>query len=289
MDIGKRGIWASTNALNRAQLGDLARRTEANGYSALWYPESTAYEALALGGYLLGRTERLVAATGIAKIYARDAMAAVQGHNTLNALYDGRFLLGLGVSHQPIMEGARGHEYGKPLSAMRAYLDGMDAAEVAVEVSARQVVLAALGPKMLALAAERTLGALPYNVTPEHTRTAREIMGPDALLCVEQAVCLTSSAATARKVAASHIERYLRLPNYYNNWLRTGFGGGELAGGGSEKFLDAMVAWGEPDDIEAVVQAHFDAGADHVCIQPLDPQGDATPDWAAVEALAPKG
>ncbi len=287
MDTGKRGVWASTNALDPAQLVDLARRSEAAGYGALWYPESTSYEALALGGYLLANSTRIVAATGIANIYARDAMAAVQGHNTLNALYDGRFLLGLGVSHQPLVEGARGHEYGKPLSAMRAYLDGMDTAKVAVEAPARQVVLAALGPKMLALAAERTLGALPYNVTPEHTRMAREVMGPDALLCVEQAVCLTVAKANAHEVAGNHIERYMLLPNYYNNWLRTGFSEQELAGRGSEKFLDAMVAWGNVEDIEGRIQAHFEAGADHVCIQALDPEGDPTPDWAALEALAP--
>jgi probable F420-dependent oxidoreductase len=170
---------------------------------------------------------------------------------------------------------------------MRAYLEGMYAAPIQVEAPGRQVVLAALGPKMLALAAELADGALPYNVTPEHTARARKILGPDKRLCVEQKICLTGDAGTARQVAAEQMARYLVLPNYRNCWLGLGFTEDELAGRGSDRFLDAMVAWGSEDEIRGRLQAHMDAGADHVCIQPFDAQGGPLPCWKALEAFAP--
>jgi probable F420-dependent oxidoreductase len=163
----------------------------------------------------------------------------------------------------------------------------MDAAEIMVKAPARNVVLAALGPKMLALSRDRTQGALPYNVTPEHTRQAKAILGPDRWLCVEQKICLTTDAGKAREVAAANLSRYMVLPNYRNNWLRLGFTEAELSGRGSDRFLDAMVAWGTADAIRARLKAHVDAGATHVCIQPLHPDGTAAPDWKALEALAP--
>jgi len=195
-------------------------------------------------------------------------------------------VLGLGVSHVPLVEGFRGHSYAKPVATMRAYLDAMDAAEVAIPVQERNVVLAALGPRMLALAAERTRGAHPYNVTPEHTARARGIVGPDAWLCVEQKVCVTNEASTARNVAAQTLGIYMPLTNYRNNWLSLGFGEDELGERGSDRFLDAMVAWGKPETVRARIREHFDAGASHVCIQPLDPAGSTAPDLNAVEALA---
>ncbi len=287
MKMGKNGVWFSVHALGRADLAELAQGIERLGYDVLWYPESVGYESLALGGFLLGETDRLCLASGIANIYARDAFSAMAGHNTLNNLYGDRFVLGLGVSHMPLVEGRRGHQYGKPIATMRAYLDGMDAAEIAVKAPARNVVLAALGPKMLALSRDRTQGALPYNVTPEHTRQAKAILGPDRWLCVEQKVCLTTDAGKARAVAAANLSRYMVLPNYRNNWLRLGFTEQELSGRGSDRFLDAMVAWGTADAIRARLKAHVDAGATHVCIQPLHPDGTAAPDWKALEALAP--
>lgn len=287
MKMGKTGVWFSAHALGRTDLAKLAQGIERLKYDVLWYPESVGYESLALGGFLLGETDHLCLASGIANIYARDAFSAMAGHNTLNALYGDRFVLGLGVSHMPLVEGRRGHQYGKPIATMRAYLDGMDAAEIAVKAPARNVVLAALGPKMLALSRDRTQGALPYNVTPEHTREAKAILGPDRWLCVEQKVCLTSDAGKARAVAAANLSRYMVLPNYRNNWLRLGFTEAELSGRGSDRFLDAMVAWGTADAIRARLKAHVDAGATHVCIQPLNPDGTAAPDWKALEALAP--
>ena len=287
MKMGKTGVWFSIHGLDRAGLAKLAQGIETLKYDVLWYPELVGYESLSLGGFLLGETDRLCLASGIANIYARDAFTAMAGHNTLNALYGDRFVLGLGVSHVPLVEGRRGHKYGKPVATMRAYLDAMASAEVTVKAPARNVVLAALGPKMLALAGEKTEGALPYNVTPEYTAEAKKILGPDRWLCVEQKICLTTDAAQARKVAAEHLARYMPMPNYRNNWLRLGFSESELAGGGNHRFLDAMVAWGDEAAIRARLKAHVDAGATHVCIQPLNPDGSNAPDWKALEALAP--
>jgi len=287
MTIGKWGVWFAPNRMPMVDVGRLAAEVEGHGYDILWYPESLAYEAMALGGYYLGRTTKLNVASGIANIYARDAAAAMQGHNTLNALYDGRFILGLGVSHIPMVEGARGHDYGKPLPTMRAYLDAMYATPVQVAAPERRVVLAALGPKMLALSAAHADGALPYNVTPEHTARARGIVGPGKAIYVEQKICLTEDAAVAREVAAKQLAMYLVLPNYRNCWLSLGFTEEDLSGQGSDRFLDAMVAWGSEATIRARLQAHFDAGADHVAIQPFDPAGGTSPDWNALAVFAP--
>jgi len=286
MKIGKRGLWVSTNGLDLAQLAQLAEGAERLNYDVLWYPESLAYESLSLGGFLLGRTQQLCLASGIANIYARDAVTAIAGHDSLNRLHDDRFILGLGVSHIPLVEGFRGHNYGKPVATMRAYLDAMEAAELSISAPERNIVLAALGPNMLALARERTRGAHPYLVTPEHTARAREILGPDAWLCVEQKICLTEDAGTARDIAAKVLELYLDWPNYRNNWLSLGFSEEELSGRGSDRFLDAMVASGSAADVRARLTAHFDAGANHVCVQPINPDGSAAVDWQALEAAA---
>ncbi|MDP6833076.1 MAG: LLM class flavin-dependent oxidoreductase, partial [Alphaproteobacteria bacterium] len=230
MTIGKWGVWFAPNRMPLEDVGRLAGAVEGHGYDILWYPESVAFEAMALGSYYLGRTRKLNVASGIANIYARDAAAAMQGHNSLNALYDGRFILGLGVSHMPMVENVRGHQYGKPLGTMRAYLDAMYQTPVQVEAPERRVVLAALGPKMLALSAEMADGALPYNVTPEHTARAREIMGPGKAIYVEQKICLTEDPAVAREVAAKQLAMYLVLPNYRNCWLSLGFTEDDLSG-----------------------------------------------------------
>lgn len=288
MKPGPHGVWSSTNGLARDDLVRLAQTVERLGYDVFWYPESTAYESLSLGGFMLGRTERLALGSGIANIYARDANTAMAGHNTLNALYGDRFILGLGVSHVPLVEGVRGHVYGPPVTAMRGYLQTMLSAKVDVAAPARNIVLAALGPKMLGLARDMVQGALPYCVTPEHTAEASRILGPNRWLCVEQKICFTADAAVARNVAAGNLKRYLALTNYRSNWLRLGFTEAELSGTGSERFLDAMVAWGSETQIRARLDAHRRAGATHVCIQPLDPGGAAMADLRALEAFAPE-
>ncbi|PPR35416.1 MAG: hypothetical protein CFH36_00998 [Alphaproteobacteria bacterium MarineAlpha9_Bin6] len=288
MKMGKFGAWIPTNSLTKDQLIELARSLDALAYDTLWYPESTSYDSLSLGGFLLSHSERLVVASGIANIYARDAFTAVAGHNSLNALYDDRFVLGLGVSHTPLVTGRRGHEYGKPVATMRAYLEEMESAKVDLEAPGRNVVLAALGPKMLELSRDMTEGALPYCVTPEHTAMAREIIGSERWLCVEQKICFTEDKSVAREVASSAMARYLELENYRNSWLRIGFSESELEGGGNERFLDSMVLWGSEDTIRRGLQAHLDAGASHIAIQPIDPGGNATPDWHALKTFAPE-
>jgi probable F420-dependent oxidoreductase len=240
-DIGKLGVWFFPDALSAGDIAALAQGAERLNYDTLWYPEGIGFETFGFGGFVLSETDRLRVASGIANIYARDAVTAIAGHNTLNKLHGDRFILGLGVSHVPLVEGFRGHTYGKPVTTMRAYLDAMEAAKLSVTVPERNIVLAALGPNMLALARERTKGAHPYLVIPEHTARAREILGSDAWLCVEQKVCLTTDASQAREVAANVLSLYLPWPNYRNNWLSLGFTEDELSGRGSDRFLDAMV------------------------------------------------
>ena len=284
MALARLGVWYSADKLNGAQLADFVAAVENNGYSALWYPESRGYESMSLAGYLLSKSQRLMIGSSIANIYARDSYTARRGMVSLNDLYGGRFILGLGVSHIPMVEGLRGHRYDKPLPAMRSYLDGLykdlpNAADA-------PVVLAALGPKMLALSAQRTHGAVPYNVTPKHTAEAAKILGPDKWLAVEQKVTIETDPARARALGRKEIARYMVLPNYRNNWLREGFSEADLANGGSDKFIDAMVLWGDAATVKKGLRAHFDAGATHVCLQPVHADGDFAARDSMLAALA---
>jgi probable F420-dependent oxidoreductase len=284
MPLGRLGVWYSTDKLNGSQLGDLVGAVEKNGYSALWYPESRGYESLSLAGYLLSRSQRLMVGSSIANIYARDPYTARRGMVSLNDLYGQRFILGLGVSHIPMVEGLRGHRYDKPIPAMRAYLDGLD--KDLPNAAEAPVVLAALGPKMLALSAERTRGAVPYNVTPGHTAKAKAILGSNKWLAVEQKVTLETDPARARALGRKELARYMVLPNYRNNWLRDGFSEADLADGGSDRFIDAMVLWGDAEAVKKGLRAHFDAGATHVCLQPVHADGDFAQRDRILAALA---
>jgi probable F420-dependent oxidoreductase len=263
----------------------LARQVEAWGYSALWFPEAVGRDPFSIISYLAAQTQRLVFATGIANIYARDAMTMRAIQQTVGELSGGRFVLGLGVSHAPMVAGLRGHTYGKPVATMRAYLEAMEKALYVGPAPATEtpVLIAALRPNMLALAAERCAGAHPYNVTPEHTARARAILGRGPTLAPEQMVLRESDPAKARALARKNLGIYLTLPNYQNNWKWLDF-----ANGGSDRLIDAVVAWGDEDAIRARIQAHFDAGADHVCIQAFRPDGEPGPDLGLLEALAPK-
>ena len=289
MQFGKYGVFAFADALDAGQCAELARRIEALGYSTLWYPEAFNYETFAIAGYLLGHSEKLQVASGIANIYARDPAASAMGHNSLNALYGGRFVLGLGVSHAPLVSDVRGHEYKKPVATMRAYLDGMDQAWKAMDSTPKkkQLVLAALGPNMSKLSAERTLGAFPYNITPQQAELSREYMGSKGAIICEQKVCLCTDPVQARAAARAALGFYLALPNYYNNWFRLGFDQSDLENGGSDRLMDAMVVWGDADQIKARLNEYFDKGADQVVIQAVRPDGQPGPDWDALEALAP--
>lgn len=289
MKFGKFGVFAFTDIMDAAQLAELAGGVEELGYSTLWYPEAINYEPFAIAGYLLGHSKKLVVGSGIANIYARDAVAAVMGHNSLNALYGGRFVLGLGVSHAPLVSDMRGHEYGKPLATMRAYLDRMDQAWEALggAPAEKRVVLAALGPNMSKLSAERTQGAFPYNIIPAQAGISRGNMGPNAAVICEQKVCLCSDPEQARAVARAALAPYLPLPNYFKNWFRLGFDEGDLKDGGSDRLMDAMVLWGDAAQIKAKLQEYFDAGADQVVVQALRLDDQPGPDWDALKALAP--
>jgi probable F420-dependent oxidoreductase len=211
-----------------------------------------------------------------------------QGAASLAELSGGRFVLGMGVSHAPLVTGLRKLDYSKPLTTMRTYLDDMDTSLYMAVPPAEEVpvVLAALGPKMLELAAERTKGAHPYWTTPEHTAMAREIMGPDAWLCVEQKCVLTTDADLAHATTNDQLGMYADLPNYRNNWKRLGFTEDEITDR-APRFLDAVMAWGDEAAIADRIQAHYNAGASHVCIQPIDPETRGEPDWRLLEALSP--
>ena len=284
MELGRVGIWYPTDRLDAAGLRALLRTIEGHGYGTLWYPESRGFESIALAGFLLANSERLTIGSSIANIYARDAFTARRALATLNALRGGRFALGLGVSHVPLVEGLRGHRYEKPVPAMRAYLEGIrKGGDAALE---GPVLLAALGPKMLALAAAQADGAVPYNVTPEHTRQAATVLGPGKVLAVEQKVCVETDRARARALGRRELARYMALPNYVNNWLRLGFTEADLADGGSDRFIDAMVLSGDAEAVKRGLRAHFEAGATHVCLQPVTEDGDTRHRDAMLEALA---
>jgi probable F420-dependent oxidoreductase len=284
MELGRLGVWYSTDKLDGPQLATLVRTVEGHGYGTFWYPESRGYESFSLAAHLLASSSRLKVGSSIANIYARDAFTARRGMATLNALHGGRFILGLGVSHIPMVEGLRGHHYDKPIPAMRAYLDGIQKDQPGA--ADWPIALAALGPKMLALAGARTRGAVPYNVTPEHTAQAAAILGPDKWLAVEQKVCVETDLARARMLGRKELARYMTLPNYVNNWLRLGFTEAELADGGSDRFIDAMVVSGDADAVKAKLREHFTAGATHVCIQPVHAEGDVAARDAMLAALA---
>ncbi len=280
LDIGRFGIWTfQLDLVPAAASQEAAAEIEELGFGAVWIPEAVGREAFTSAGILLAGTSTLTVATGIASIWARDPMAASGAHKTLSEAYPGRFLLGLGVSHQPMVDHVRGHHYDKPLTAMSEYLDAMDAAifMAAEPTVAPRRVLAALRPKMLRLAAERADGAHPYFVPPEHTALARSELGDGPLLAVEQAVVFETDPVRAREIAHTHTAIYTGLPNYANNLRRFGFVEEDFAGAGSDRLVDAIVAWGTIDDIVARINAHLDAGADHVCIQVVPPDGRTVP------------
>ena len=284
MQLGRLGVWYAVDRLNGDQLRQFVGTVEGLGYDALWYPEALGFESLSVAGYMLGHTKRLKLGSSIASIYARDAFTARRGLISLRDLYGDRFVLGLGVSHVPMVEKLRGHTYEKPVPAMRAYLDGI--AQGLPDAGELPIAIAALGPLMLKLAAARTRGALPYNVTPEHTKRAKAALGPSQWLVVEQKVSLETDPAKARALGRKELHRYMGLPNYRNNWLRIGFTEADLSEGGSDRFIDAMVNWGDADAVKAKLHAHFDAGATQVCIQPVHAEGDFAARDAMLNALA---
>ena len=285
MTLGRIGVWSGALAIAPATEARRAvREIDELGYDTLWYPEGLGTrESLTNGAVLLGASERIRVASGIASIWGRDAVSAANAARVLADAFDDRFLLGLGVSH-PRQVDPRGQRYEKPVARMSAYLDAMDddpfeSPETTEPRPPVPRVIAALRPPMLRLAAEKALGAHTYLVPVEHTRRARELLGPDALLIPEQKVLLAADGAAARARARAAIAWYLDTPNYVANLRWLGFSDDDVAGGGSDRLVDALVAAGDEEAIRARVQEHLDAGATQVAIQPLqdgDPFGRET-------------
>jgi probable F420-dependent oxidoreductase len=275
MNLGKIGVWAWLDHLSANEAAEFSQRVESWGYSALWIPEAVGRDPFALIGYLAARTERIILATGIANIYARDPMATKAIWKTVSEL-------------APNRQGARGHDYGKPLTAMRNYLEAMEKALYMGREPEHDapIVLGALRDKMLQLSATAAQGAHPYLVTPEHTKRARGVMGPDALLCPEQMVLAETDETNARKIARANLKVYVGLPNYQNNLRQFGFSDEDFADGGSDRLVDALVCWGEPEKIAAHIRAHLGAGANHVCIQAYRADGAPGADEELLETLA---
>jgi probable F420-dependent oxidoreductase len=268
--LGKVGVWSfALQRMPAADAGAAVRAFEDAGYPSVWFPESVgSKEVFAHSALLLGASTKAVIAPGIASIYARDPMAMAGGAKALAEAYPGRYVLGIGVSHAPSVQ-TRGGSYGKPIETMTAYLDAMDAASYAGPEPGEPVplVLAALGPKMLELAASRADGAHPYFVPVEHTPIARAAIGNECCLAVEMTAVLSTDPATARRIGRGFARHYLALPNYANNLRRLGWADEDIVSDGSDRMIDAVVAWGDVDAIVARAKAHLDAGADHVCVQ----------------------
>jgi probable F420-dependent oxidoreductase len=291
MELGKLGVWTWLDDMSGPEAAEFAQRLEQLGYSALWVPEAVGRDPFSMLGYLASQTEQLVLATGIANLYARDPMLMNAIHNTLGDLAPGRFILGIGVSHGHLVSDVRGHDYGKPLTTMRNYLEKMQSALFMARKpgEAAPILLAALRPRMLELAATAAQGAHPYFVPPEHTARAREILGSGPMLCPEQMVMLETDASKAREIARKNMAIYAGLPNYQNNLKWLGFEDADFENGCSDRLVDAIVVWGDEKTIATRIQEHWDAGADHVCIQPLRPDGNPGADLRVLEALAPTG
>lgn len=265
VDVGRVGVWTSSRLLTDRAAIEAAAQLDELGYGALWI--GSAPGDLKLVSDLLATTTRMVIATGIVNVWFEPAASTAAAFAQVRRSHPDRVLLGIGAGHKSSVEAMTGQRYERPYQKLVSYLDELDAADPPVPVDHR--VLAALGPRVLQLARDRTAGAHPYLVTPEHTHRAREILGPEALLAPEQTVVLETDPDQARSIARGMLTRYLTLPNYTRNWLRLGFTEDDLAGGGSDRLVDALVAWGDAEQVAARVAEHHQAGADHVCIQAI--------------------
>ena len=264
IDIGRIGIWGPAPAWEQAPDADeAAAELEELGYGALWHGRSEG--DLALQRRLVGATDKLVLATGIINIWTNPPSTVAASDAAIEREHPGRIVIGLGSSHAPIVERTTTEKYEKPVTRLAQYLDELDAVVETVPRGRR--VLAALGPRALKLAAERSAGAHPYLVSAAHTRGARELMGPDALLAPEVTVVIDADPDSARAKGREFIQYYLQLPNYTNNFLREGFTEDDLKDGGSDRLIDAIIPWGDADTVAARITEHHDAGADHVAIQ----------------------
>lgn len=291
MQLGKIGIWTNQlNSVKGPEFRDTIQEIEGLGFGTLWNGESTlGREAFTNAAIALSITERMVLATGVASIWARDASATASAQRVLCETYPHRFLLGLGVSHEGLVSG-RGHEYDKPLTAMRDYLRGLDAhpaGDLPHPPEPPLRVLAALGPAMLDLARDHAQGAHPFLVPPEHTVQARDALGGGRILAPEQGVVLEENPDVARGILRGDMQGRLRLPNYRKSLLRFGFTEDDFADGGSDALIDRMYVWGSESDVAARVQEHLDAGADHVALYVMHARGKVPPveEWRRLASI----
>jgi probable F420-dependent oxidoreductase len=276
MDLGSVGVWSGTLRQDRPEVREAATELEQLGYGTIWFPGGPPAGLAETIQALLESTRTTVVATGIVSIWVHPAPDIAALHHRVTQAYPGRFLLGLGISHQPSVESA-GIKYERPLQKLASYLDELDSAPTPVPIDER--ILASLGPRSLALARDRSAGTHPYFVPVEHTRIARQAVGQGKIVAPELMVVLQTDPYKARAIARLTTDRYLKLPNYTTNLLRLGFSDSEFANGGSDRLVDAIVAWGDPSTIMQRVREHHAAGADHVCIQVLT---DPPQDFAAI-------
>jgi probable F420-dependent oxidoreductase len=273
--LGRIGVWTfAFDSLRAVDVRESVAEIEGLGYTAVWVPEGGgSREIFAHLSLLLAATRDITVCSGIANVTARHAEAMAGGARTLADAYGERSVVGIGIGHQ-YTAGRRRQEWEDPVGRMGAYLDAMDGARVGPdpEVPVRRVI-AALGPRMLEVAASKTLGAHTYFVPVEHTARARDLLGPEPVLAVEQTVVVSSDPTAAREIARSWAADYLSLLNYANNWRRLGYGD-DLDEGGSDRFIDAAFAWGDVSAIATRVREHLDAGADHVCVQVISGRDD---------------
>jgi probable F420-dependent oxidoreductase len=284
MELSGVGVWSMPLRYgDTGEIAEAAAELEELGFTALWIPDvgGPVFEAAHL---LLAATSKVTVATGILNLWMHTPAEAADGYASLSSAYGGRFLMGIGVSHAMLIDASQPGRYQRPLAATRAFLDGLDSAEPPAPASGR--VLAALGPKMLALAGQRARGVHPYLVTPDHTRQAREALGEGPLVLPEQTVILAADRDQARAIGAEWLRGYLSLPNYASSALRLGFSPDDI-GHVSDRLFDALIAWGDEEAIVRRVQEHRAAGADHVCLQVLTPDNGALPraEWRRLAAV----
>jgi probable F420-dependent oxidoreductase len=286
------GIWTAQFDFHPAPVVRTAvQELEELGYGSLWIGENVGREPISQASILLAASQKITIALGVVNIWARDPLATVASQYTLSEAHPDRFVLGLGASHTKLVNNIRGHQYQQPLHAMTEYLTAMDQVGKryrAVRPLHTTRVLGALGPRMLGVAASQTDGAHTYLVTPQHTAAARAILGPDKLLVPEQAVILDTDKSRARELGRRHLSRYLPLRNYTNSFLRMGFTAADFEDFGSDRLVDAVIAWGDEAAIAERVTLHMQAGADHVCLQILDPDFRALPlpQWRNLATIA---
>jgi len=283
------GVLSFVDAMPRAELVAYARRLEELGYPALWLPDLLGREIFVTAGFVLAQTTQLRVATGIANVYGRDALSTAQAARTLSELHGGRFILGLGVSHPQVAE-MRGHRWLPPVEKLRTTLEEIAAARVRSPEPAKAapIYIAAHGPGLLRLAAARADGANTYLMPPEHTRQAREILGPDKALNVVLPCCLCDDEEQARRVGRRALSIYVKLPAYQRQWTRLGFGPEDFADAASDRLVHSLVAWGDAGAIRGRIASHVEAGASEIVIVSYDPElRGAAPHWELLEALAP--